>query len=100
MEHKNLKYFSSYNNFLNSYNTLENIYMRNRGLPLPLEDKEFSTAFFNCFDYLSSLKKEDIAFLKMDIDLHCKITMFDTIKLHLIAENPSLHKIQALHRIF
>jgi hypothetical protein len=49
---------------------------------------------------LSSLKKEDIDFLKTDINLHCKIAMFDTIKLHLIAQNPSLRKIRTLHKIF
>ena len=100
MEHKNLTFFSSYNNFISAYNTLENIYMQNRDQPLPLENPEFADAFFDCFDYLSSLKKEDIDFLKSDINLHCKITMFDTIKLHLISQNPALHRIQALHRIF
>ena len=53
-------------------------------------------------EYIKNLHfgKEDIEFLKTDLNLHCKITMFDTIKLHLIAQNPSLRKIRTLHKIF
>ena len=101
MELKNLSFFPSYNNFLSSYNTLENCYLKKyRDTSIPLNDEEFSSSFFACFDFLSSLKKEDIDFLKTDINLHCKIAMFDTIKLHLIAQNPSLRKIRTLHKIF
>ena len=101
MELKNLSYFPSYNNFLNSYSVLENRYFKYRDCEaIPLTDDEFTQAFFSCFDFLSSLKKEDIEFLKTDLSLHCKITMFDTIKLHLISQNPSLRKIRTLHKIF
>ncbi len=87
-------------NFIKSYNLVENTFFKNQGAPLPINDEDFSDAFFNCFDYLSSLKKEEVEMLKSDLTLHCKIVMFNTIKLQILAENPSFLKIPGLYKIF
>lgn len=100
MELKSFSYFPSHQNFLRSYNTLERLYMTRKDDVIPLDDDDFSNAFFDCFDYLSSLSNEDVAVLKGDVDLHCKIVLFDTIKLHLLTANPSLMHIPGFRRIF
>ena len=93
MELKNLSFFPSYNNFLSSYNTLENCYLKKyRDTSIPLNGDEFTSSFFACFDFLSSLKKEDIDFLKTDINLHCKIASLTQSSCTL------LRRIQALER--
>lgn len=74
--------------------------MTNKGKTLETDDPSFSEAFFYCYDYLNSLKKEELDILKSDINMHCKITMFDTIKLDIITRNPSLLHLPGMLKIF
>ncbi|HBG66089.1 MAG TPA: hypothetical protein DDW78_06405 [Treponema sp.] len=100
MDVNGFSYFSSHRQFLRSYKVLESLYIQYKDKGIPMNRADFSGAFFGCYDYLSSLSPEDVALLKSDIGLHCKIVMFDTIKLHIIAENPRLLQIPGLQRIF
>ena len=87
-------------NFIKAYNFVENTYMQNRNGIIPMENQEFSQAFFDCFDFLSSLSKEEIDYLKSDVNLHCKLVMFDTIKLHIMAQNPRMLHIPGFYKNF
>jgi hypothetical protein len=65
-----------------------------------MDNQAFTDAFFECFDYLESLTKEEVEMLKSDVTLHCKIVMFDTIKLHILAQNPKFLKLPGFYKIF
>lgn len=100
MNIKSFSYFPSHMQFLNSCSTLESLYRKYRDAAIPLNREDFSGAFFDCFDYLTSLSPDEMALLKSDVLMHCKIVIFDSIKLHLMAENPQLRKIPGFQRIF
>jgi len=93
-------HYPSYTAFLAAYNQIETLYLTYKNTTVPINDEEFTTPFFYCYDYLSSLKKEDLDLLKSDLNMHCKITMYDTIKLDLVTKNPSLMKIPGILRFF
>lgn len=100
MELNSFIHFQSYQNFISCSNELENLYRKYCSAEIPYNQNDFSTVFFECFDYLSSLKKEDIEVLKSNVELHSKILMFNAIKLNLIALNPALLKIPGFKKSF
>lgn len=87
-------------NFIKSYNIVENTYFKYQNSTIPMDDETFTTAFFECFDFLSALSKEEIDMLKSDLNLHCKLVMFDTIKLMILAQNPKMLHIPGFYKNF
>lgn len=88
------------NSFLTAYTNLESFYRTCKNDIIPKNDKNFYNPFFACLDYLSSLSKNDVEYLKSFVDMHCKIHMFNVIKLHLISQNPELIKIPGMLKRF